>query len=361
MKKFLALMMALVMCLGLFAGCGKSDPAPESPAPETPVADKKNDDVPVYKDFNADGVIKVGFVCRWLTSNWFTPKTNGMKEEAAAQGIELVLFDGNDDDDKMVQGVDAAINQDCDAIILTALNDALIPMLAKKCREAGVPLMLTDDGGMDDLGNPIPEVGLDDYALGAASAREMCKVVEERGFLDDMSKLKIIVLDMPQSESFHDRLEGGVDVIQETFPQIPEDCYLWLDLKDGLLNNYTEEFTNAYLANAHCEKWIIVGGDDYAISGTYPVLEDKGVSFKNVLLTNIGTSSQITDMMDSSPEKAESVFFSGVLSYSSGKLCIKLMADLLKNGVELPEFTGYEENVCHAGNYIENFRDLLSA
>lgn len=368
MKRALASIIALTMLLTITGGCAKSS-ATSTTAAETTTAVTTAAAITkaietettaagttvsnsAYKDFNADGKYKVAFVCKFLTSVWFAPKSAAAAAEAKALGIEYIGIDANSNEDTFMQGVDNAINQDVDAIILTPVSSSMLPAIVDKCKAAGVAYMTTDDGGVDGQGNPVPHLGLDDYALGNASATKMVAAATERGFFTDYTKVKIIIIDVPAVESFHNRLLGGFDAVKAAYPDFPDSQVIWLDTVDGLADNVVAKFSSTYQSEAATtEKWIILGGDEGAVAGTYPILEENGIDFTNVLTSTVCGSSQAPDIMAESTAKADSVFFSGILPGPSGKALIDILNDLFVNGTPIPMFTGYPENVCDASNY----------
>lgn len=362
MKKALASIVALTMLLTITGGCATKSAETTTVKPvETTasVADTtaKSEETTSasatgYKDFNADGKYKVAFICKFLTSVWFAPKSAAAAAQAKALGIEYIGIDANSNEDTFMQGLDNAINQDIDAVILTPVSSSMLPSIVDKCKAAGVAYMTTDDGGVDSDGNPVPHLGLDDYALGQASATKMVAAATERGFFNDYTKVKVIIIDVPAVESFHNRLLGGYDALKAAYPDFPESQVVWLDTVDGLTDNVVAKFSSTYQSEAATtEKWIILGGDEGAVAGTYPILEENGIDFTNVLTSTVCGSTQAPDIMAESDAKANSVFFSGILPGPSGVALIDILNDLFVNGTPIPAFTGYPENVCDANNY----------
>ena len=302
-----------------------------------------------YKDFSADGAYKVAFVCKFITSSWFAPKTEGMQERADELGIEFIGIDGNNAEDAFLQGVQNAINQDVDAIILTPVTAAMVPSVIDLCKEAGVAYITTDDGGYDSDGNRVPHLGLDDFGLCYSSAVAAGEAAVERGF--DVSKLKIAVLDAPSVESIHKRSLGSYQGLMDSIPGLTDDNFIWLDTIDNLTDNNISKLSGAYQANAATtDHWIVVCGGNNVWDAAFPIFDENEVDYANVLCTGVAGDATIVDAAKASEGKANSLFCSGILPAPSGRALIDLCNDLFVNGTPFPDFTGYPDYIVSGEN-----------
>ena len=341
MKKLLAILIVLALSLGVVA-CGQSSSG-----------DSQGTDTP-------DDTFKVAFVCKFLTSVWFAPKSDAMNKRAEELGMTYIGIDANDDEETFIQGVQNAINQGVDGIILTPVNTAMLPAIVDMIKEAGIAYMTTDDPGFDSEGNPVPHLGLEDYSLGEAVAKRMVVAAKDRGFVDDPERVTVVLLGMPAVEGFHKRVVGGYDVVSETFPEIPEDNYIWIDTVNGSAEHIIPRLEATFNARREfTDYWIVLGGDEGAGQGSVPIFEENGVPFTNVLISTINGSDVLPSIMRQSEDKANAIFFSGILPAPSGAALVDIMYDLFKNGTPIPLFTGYPEDVRDASNY-EDFVNQLN-
>jgi len=340
MKKLLAILMVLALALGV-AACAQPDSGNQNSG--------ENEEP-----------FKVAFVCKFLTSVWFAPKSDAMNKRAEELGMIYIGIDANDDEETFIQGVQNAINQEVNGIILTPVNTAMLPAIVDMIREAGIAYMTTDDPGFDSDGNPVPHLGLEDYSLGEAVAKHMVVAAKDRGFVDDPERVTVVLLGMPAVEGFHKRVVGGYDVVKEAFPEIPEDNYIWIDTVNGSAEHIIPKLEATFNARREfTDYWIVLGGDEGAGQGSVPIFEENNVPFTNVLISTINGSDVLPSIMRQSEEKANSIFFSGILPAPSGAALVDLMYDLFKNGNPIPEFTGYPEDVRDASNF-EDFANQLS-
>ncbi len=302
-----------------------------------------------YKDFAADGTFKVAFVCKFLTSSWFAPKSKGMEDKAKELGIEFIGIDANNSEDTFLQGVQNAINQDVDAIILTPVTAAMLPSCIDLCKEAGVAYITTDDGGYDSEGNRVPHLGLDDFGLCYSAGKAAALAAVERGF--DVTKLKIAMLDAPSVESIHGRSLGAYQGLMDNIPGLTDDNFIWLDTVDNLTDNNIAKFSSAYQANAaSTEYWMVFCGGNNVWDAAFPIFDENGADYSKIICAGVVGDTTVAAAMSASEEKANSIFCAGILPYPSGASLIELCNNLFQNGTTFPNFTGYPEYIVSAAN-----------
>lgn len=316
---------------------------------------------PNYKDFNADGKIKVAYVCKYCDT-WFTPKDRTLGETVKAAGYEYLFIDANSDEQQWLDGVQNAINQDFDIVVLTPVNTALLPDAITMLQEAGIAYMTADDPGADNYDFYVPHYGLDDkylyYELGKAAADKMVKENFFDGVAEDYSNFKFIILDSPAIEAIHDRNLGVEQAILETYPDIPESSIVWVDCGGGLIDDVSTKLSSVLQANlATTDKWVFASGTGNAILGSFTLLEENGIKAEDFIMIEAINDMAIGELM-LVHEYASSCVLVGLASAPSGVGMGKLIIDLVENGTPIPCFTGYELIVVDkesAPDFIEQY------
>ena len=117
MKKFIAILLVLLVAFTAFTGCAK----------------KTSD------------VIRVGFAqCKADESDWRIANTKSMQEAFNVTGFQFILADSNNDAAKQIADVQGFIDQEVDYIVIAAVNmDGWDNVLAN-ARDAGIPVILVD-------------------------------------------------------------------------------------------------------------------------------------------------------------------------------------------------------------------------
>ena len=137
MKKFISIVIVLIMVFTLAACTGAAtpeapaEPAP-APAPEAPA------ETPA--DTGGDA-IKIGFSLCSLISEFFELAQIGVNSEAAAQGVELVTVNADGDAATQKKQIEDLISAGCDAIIVISQDSDAIVSSAADCAAAGIPFL----------------------------------------------------------------------------------------------------------------------------------------------------------------------------------------------------------------------------
>ena len=419
MKKLIALLLAVLMVFALVA-CASSDktPATDSPATETPAASDTTEtpaadtpaaeapaatgealseedaeaardagtlvsdpltgyeysdstktwyysNYPNYKDFKADGVVKVAFVCKF-SGAWFTPKANSLGDTVKAAGYEYLYIDANSDEQAWLDGIQNIINQDFDAVVMTPVNTALLPDAVAMLQDAGIAYLTTDDPGADAYGFYSPHYGLDDYFLHYGLGEHVAKKMEERGFMDDVkedySNFYFVIQDSPAVESIHLRNVAFYDAIKAAYPDIPDDRVVWLDCGGSLSDEVIAKFSSTLQANlASVDKWLISAGGADSIVPTVTLFKESGVDLKNTIIADCISTPNPIELMLQDPEVADCCFGVGLASAPSGVGMGNIIIDLVENGTPIPGFTGYELNVVDKDTAQQFYNDVYAS
>ena len=312
---------------------------------------------PNYKDFNADGVIKVAFVCKF-SGAWFTPKADSLGETVKGAGYEYLYIDANSDEQAWLDGIQNIINQDFDVVVMTPVNTALLPDAIAMLQEAGIAYMTTDDPGADAYGFYAPHYGLDDYYLHNELGKYVAQKMEDQNFMDgvadDYSNFLFVIQDSPSVEAIHNRNVGFSDAILTAFPDIPEDRILWLDCGGSLSDEVMEKFSSTLQANAGTvDKWLISAGGADSVVPSITLFKEQGEDLSNVIIADCFSTPNPYELMLQDEQVKNCCYGVGLASAPSGVGMGNIIIDLVENGTPIPGFTGYDLIVVDADSVQE--------
>jgi len=187
------------------AGCSSTtDPTPGASGTSTTKA--------------ADDKVVVGFSVYDMQYEYFQKMEEGTKEAVEKRGWEFKLHDQKGDENEMVTGAQALLDQGVDVLIISPVKpDALGPIVAK-AKQKGIPVIVNDIGGG---GTPFDAIVISDNADGGVQAAEYIdKQIKANG---STSKKVVSITCEPsavyaarRNEAFDTKIkELGYDVVTE--------------------------------------------------------------------------------------------------------------------------------------------------
>lgn len=172
MKKFITILLATVLLLGLFAGCNKEE--------------KKEAD-------NGEKKYRVAYVARTQSDSFAAWLANEMERAAEKYpDIELEIMDGQADDEKENAAIENAITNQFDAIIVQPNNGEAQRPYVEKIVQAGI-IAITTNARIDGI-DGASSVDADPYT----QAKVNCEIALEQV----PQNAKVVVLNGP-SGNFH--------------------------------------------------------------------------------------------------------------------------------------------------------------
>jgi simple sugar transport system substrate-binding protein len=334
-RRALILLVVLAMVFS-FVACSTnndaSDKPTEKPAAEKPAekpADEKDDqdqstsaEVPeAIKGKN----LRIALVKEWGTGTHMVMHINGTKAEAEKYGIELSVIDAGNNLTVMAEGIDNAVTNKMDAILIShGKADALLPSVTKAL-EAGIPVIVFDNDFM------VPEevangklISLDQYDLMMGLLSQMSLVQELDG------KGNVVynrVANVPPTDKRHRIWEGGIlptytalNVLNTIDLGTDNPMPKAQEALTTLLNTSKEEINAVYAV------W-----DEYA-KGFYNAIVESG---KEIPLFSVDISDQDLAMMQDHPEIWRSS--SAVNPFVVGQIQIRLALKAIA-GEKIPRY-----------------------
>ncbi|MGR9050632.1 ribose ABC transporter substrate-binding protein RbsB [Halobacillus faecis] len=125
MKKLVVLLMSLSL---VFLGACSLQP----PEWAKPKGDKNPDD------------IKIGLSVSTLNNPFFVSMKEGVENEAAAQGMEVVIVDAQNDAAKQINDVEDLIQQGVDVLLINPTDSSAISTAVQSANSLGIPVVTLD-------------------------------------------------------------------------------------------------------------------------------------------------------------------------------------------------------------------------
>jgi inositol transport system substrate-binding protein len=175
--KFLALVLAVVMVMGIFAGCGTAAPAAQS-ADNTQAS--KADTTKAAEPAKADKKITVGVSLLGLKNEFIMNIKNAMDAKAKELGVNVIISDGQDSAENQISQVENFIAQKVDVIILNPISTDGCKPAVEAANKAGIPI-LTVNTLVANQDKCVTFVGSDAVESGRLQAEYAAKLMNGKG------------------------------------------------------------------------------------------------------------------------------------------------------------------------------------
>ena len=151
MKKTIAILLTLVMCIGLFTACGSKpaqptpEPAAAEPAAEEPAEEEPAAEEPAEETASTDGPVKIGVSLQGMTPFCISLKAaleeNVQRYNDEGTPVEITILDGENDAAKQVGHCENFVQQGMDVILLNGISyDGCAPGVDAAV-DAGIPVI----------------------------------------------------------------------------------------------------------------------------------------------------------------------------------------------------------------------------
>lgn len=211
-KKILMSMFALL--IALIVGCNNNSTT-ENSTNKTDKHSEKSESSQATTTSTAEipevlkgKTLKMALIKEWGTGTHMITHINGVKAEAERYGIELSVIDANNDLAKMAEGIDNAVTNKMDAILISHGKADALKESVQKALEASIPVIVFDNDF--DIAEDIHKgklVSLDQYDLMMGLLSQMALVQELDG---EGNVVYNRVANVPPTDKRHRIWEGGI-------------------------------------------------------------------------------------------------------------------------------------------------------
>ncbi len=218
MKKVLSIVVVVVLAVALFASCAAPAPAPapaseapasEAPASEAPASEAPASEAPASEEPAGDAPtgFSVGYVCNFMSHEWYQNVCNGAKVRAEELGIKLEIADANNDSAQQVAFAENFIAKKVDVLILTPVDAKALGPVVKQATDAGIKVITESN----PVGGELTTVGADNKAAGAQAGEWFGNYGKENN-LD----LQFLLVGFPNFEDCRLRIEGFKEGLEKS-------------------------------------------------------------------------------------------------------------------------------------------------
>jgi L-arabinose transport system substrate-binding protein len=363
MKKLKYLLLLLIIASMALVACGtgaEEAPVAEEEAPaaeeEAPVAEEEapaaEEEAPAAE---APGELLFVAINKSADQQYFIDLQNAFVETTEGTGAQALKFDAKLDPSLGVSLVNDAISAGAKGIAITVPDQTIGPAIAQAAKEAGVVLIATDDGIVDENGDPVPFVGFDGKDMGKKVGEAAAELLTESGWLDDGDKkVGVLSVEVQTLSVCNDRTDN--EKAAAIAAGVPEDQVFPVP--------YTGETLSAQdaagpiiTANPDITNWVVFGCNDEGVLGTLNALATTGYSPDDIIGVGLGAYEACKFWAADQPSGFKAgLFISGL---DVGNTAATVLYDAVVNGVEPPENSFAPTTIVDQTNY-ESVMDAIS-
>lgn len=209
LRKVLAMIVVLVMCIALFGGCASNSASEgeESTSEE-----------------NTSEEVTIGFAVSTLANDFFVTMNEAAKEAAIDMGVNLITLDAQDSSETQMTQIEDLITRQVDFLIINPVDSDAVGSAVIEANDANIPVITVTRPS--NSGEVIQHLDIDNKEAGMLDAEQLIKDLGGEG--------KVAILEgIAGAPSAADRQAGFVEKLEADAPGI--------EITTSLTANYSRE------------------------------------------------------------------------------------------------------------------------
>ena len=232
---------------------------------------------------------KLGYINKMGDHPWFVSEVAGAKAKAKELGNELLVQDVQFDANLTITTMDTYLADGVKGIAIVVPDKALGPVVAKKAKDAGIPLIAVDDDITYEDGSPVPYVGIDALTIGKQVGAEIARQVKAAGWDKDWSTVRVGSVEDQKADTCMRRNRGAEEAFLAAFPDFPKENIVRIPY-DNTMVNAIDVVGTTLTANPAVERWAFFSCNDDGVLGSVRATENAGMSPDGVIGVGIDGS-----------------------------------------------------------------------
>jgi len=323
------MLISLSLIAVIFIGCNNettpvSAPAPApatTEAPATPAEPTENADNDTTLEAESN-TIRIGYVCNFMSHEWYQNVTNGALRRAEELGVTLQVADANMDSAQQISFAENFMADGVDILALTPVDAPSLRQVVADAEAMGI-MVITES---NPVGGERTTVGADNKFAGHQAGYWMGNYALERGI-----QLRLLIVGYPNFEDCRLRVEGFKEGLEES----GADFIVRQEIdSQGTMELALSAGTDALTANQDINA--IFGINDDSTQGAIQAYRNIGLDPEELIAVGFGLEGVVgrTALLNNTPIRAELAMFPDFVGASIVDSAIALM-----NGETLPTRT----------------------
>lgn len=157
--------------------------------------------------------ITIGFSVSTLNNPYFVTLSNGVEEAAAAEGIDVIVVDAQDDPSKQVSDIEDLVQQNVDIILINPSDEAGLGAGVEAANAAGIPVLTVDRNV--DSGDVVAYIASDGIQGGELAGEYIAEQLSNEGNVVELQGITGVISTRERGEGFHNIVDDieGIEIV----------------------------------------------------------------------------------------------------------------------------------------------------
>jgi L-arabinose transport system substrate-binding protein len=260
-------------------------------------------------------------------------------------------FDAKDQAPLGVSLVNDAISKGAKGIAITVPDQSIGPAVAKAAKDAGIPLVATDDPIKDSDGKDVPFVGFDGTDMGTKVGQEAAKLLTAAKWTTDSAK-KVGVLSVEKQDLSvcNQRTDAEKAEVQKAGVAAGS---IYPVASDATVTGAQSASAPVITAHPDITNWIVMGCNDESVLGGINALSAAAVKPDNIIGVGLGAYEACRPWAANQPNGFKAaLYISGV---DVGAAAAQVLYDNVVGGKPLPAKTVAKTTIVDPTTYASVF------
>lgn len=278
--------------------------------------------------------ITIAYIQKQGDQQYFVDEATGAKDEAKALGdVTVNVVNVSMDANAAISAMNVMIGQKVDGIAIVVPDQKIGPQVIEMAKQAGIPLVASDDTLKDGAGKLAPFVGFDGFDMGHKVGLAAGKLYKAAGWT---AKDTVIAAPYEQQLSVCQDREAGQEAgfKEAGISDMPKLVKIGTD---NSVVDAQNKMGAAVTANPGVKHWIVWGCNDENETGAVTALANAGVAADDIIGVGLGAYLDCKDWQAGQKTGNKAALF--ISGHDVGSAAVKVLVDSIRNKTPLPQKT----------------------
>ena len=290
--------------------------------------------------------LTIAYIQKQGDQQYFVDEAQGARNAAKKLGnVTVKVVNVHMDSNAAISAMNVMIGQKVDGIAIVAPDQKIGPQIIDMAKQAGIPLVASDDTLLNGKGKPAPFVGFDGYDMGHKVGLAAGKLFKAAGWT--AKNTAIAALYNQQLSVCQDRERGAENGFKEAgISDMPKFVKLGTD---NSVVDAQNKMGAAITANPQVKHWVVWGCNDENETGGVTALSNAGKSPNDII--GVGLGAYLTCKDWNAGQKTGNKAALYISGQDVGSAAVNVLVDAIRSGKPLPKKTVAHTSIVTPHNW----------